>query len=45
MPITVARVDLSAQGARDRIVGREPMDKWKFPHLPELWAGDFAPGR
>ncbi|MFN6994626.1 MAG: HD-GYP domain-containing protein [Aquincola tertiaricarbonis] len=45
MPISVARIDLSQAGARERIVGRESPAQWNFPHLAELWAGDAAPAR
>lgn len=45
MPISVARIDLSQAGGRERIVGREPPGQWNFPHLAELWAGDAAPVR
>jgi HD-GYP domain-containing protein (c-di-GMP phosphodiesterase class II) len=37
MPIPVQMVDLSASGATDRIVGREPPESWGFSHLEELW--------
>ena len=37
MPIPVQLIDLAAQGASDRIVGREPPENWNFPHLEELW--------
>ena len=37
MPIPVQMVDLSAAGATDRIVGREPPENWGFTHLEELW--------
>ncbi|MFZ2652938.1 MAG: HD-GYP domain-containing protein [Burkholderiaceae bacterium] len=32
-------VDLAHANCSDRIVGREPNDKWKFRHIDELWAG------
>jgi putative nucleotidyltransferase with HDIG domain len=41
MPVSLQRVDLSG-GTSDRIAGREPPDKWNFPFLDELWAGDAA---
>ena len=37
MPIPVQMLDLSASGATDRIVGREPPENWGFSHLEELW--------
>lgn len=37
MPIPVQLIDLAAQGASDRIAGREPPENWNFPHLEELW--------
>jgi len=37
MPIPVQAVDLSAAGATDRILGREPAENWGFTHLEELW--------
>jgi putative nucleotidyltransferase with HDIG domain len=46
MPIPPQVLDLS-QGGVDRIVDREPLSRWNFPHLNELWAGDALakPGR
>ncbi len=41
MPVSLQRLDLSA-GTSDRIIGREPPDKWNFTFLDELWAGDAA---
>ncbi len=41
MPISLQRLDLSG-GTNDRIVGREPPDRWNFTFLNELWAGDAA---
>ena len=41
MPVSLQRLDLSG-GTSDRIVGREPPDRWNFTFLDELWAGDAA---
>ena len=41
MPVSLQRLDL-ANGTSDRIVGREPPDRWNFTFLDELWAGDAA---
>jgi putative nucleotidyltransferase with HDIG domain len=41
MPVSLQRLDLS-RGTSDRIVGREPPDRWNFTFLDELWAGDGA---
>ena len=41
MPVSLQRLDLSG-GTSDRIIGREPPDRWKFTYLDELWAGDAA---
>ena len=45
MPITLQRLDLSAPGCNDRILGREPVEPWGFTFLDELWAGVAAPRR
>jgi HD-GYP domain-containing protein (c-di-GMP phosphodiesterase class II) len=44
LPVKLQRLDLSS-GTSDRIVGREPPERWKFSFLDELWAGDLAPKR
>lgn len=44
MPISLQRLDLSS-GSSDRIVGREAPERWNFPFLNDLWAGDVAPKR
>jgi len=41
MPVSLQRLDL-AGGTNDRIIGREPPDRWNFTFLDELWAGDAA---
>ena len=44
MPVSLQRLDL-AGGTNDRIIGREPPDRWNFTFLDELWAGEAAPKR
>ena len=41
MPVSLQRLDLSG-GTNDRIIGREPPERWNFTFLDELWAGDAA---
>jgi HD-GYP domain-containing protein (c-di-GMP phosphodiesterase class II) len=41
MPVLLQRLDLSG-GTNDRIIGREPPDRWNFSFLDELWAGEAA---
>ena len=41
MPVSLQRLDL-AGGTNDRIIGREPPDRWNFTFLNELWAGEAA---
>ncbi len=38
MPVPTEMLDLSASGCHDRIVAREPNDRWKFSRLDELAA-------
>lgn len=40
LPIALRRVDLSAGGCNDRIVGREDPQRWGFKHLDELLFDD-----
>ncbi len=42
MRIVPQLVDLSRPGTKERIIGREDPDKWRFSDLNELWSG-FAP--
>lgn len=37
MPIPLQLLDLSAPHTTDRIVGREPLEDWNFPHIDQLW--------
>ncbi len=43
MPVSLLELDLAATGCQDKIVDREPVGKWNFPQLDELWAGEAAP--
>ncbi len=42
MPMPPERIDL-ARSARERIVAREAPEKWNFPFLDAMWAGEAAP--
>ncbi|MEJ6006903.1 HD-GYP domain-containing protein [Paucibacter sp. AS339] len=37
MPIPVQTLDLSANAAKDRVLGRESPQDWGFPHLEDIW--------
>jgi putative nucleotidyltransferase with HDIG domain len=37
MPIPLQLLDLSSPHTTDRIVGREPLEDWNFPHIDQLW--------
>jgi hypothetical protein len=39
MHIPPEAIDLAAPGCKERIVGREPNDRWQFKHLDTLWLG------
>lgn len=45
LPIPPLALNLAAPGCHDRIVGREPAERWNFPPMDELWAGDALPRR
>ena len=40
--VPVELVDLSAPGCKQKILGREDPEKWKFSDLDELWSGMAA---
>jgi len=44
MPVALQRLDLSS-GTSDRIIAREPPERWNFTFLNELWAGEAAARR
>ena len=39
MRIPPEMVDLSAQNCKEKIVGREDPEAWRFKDLNELWSG------
>jgi len=41
-PIEVERLDLSDSQVDDAIVGREERERWNFPSLESLWAGQLS---
>jgi putative nucleotidyltransferase with HDIG domain len=40
MPLRARELDLASPSCQDRIEAREAPEKWNFPYLKELWAGD-----
>lgn len=45
MPIPVRTIDLCAAGCTDRILAREPVEKWDVGFLEKLWAREAASRR
>ena len=37
LPFAPVMVDLADRQTQDRIVAREPREKWSFPYLDDLW--------
>jgi hypothetical protein len=37
LPFKYSLIDLSAPGVEERIEAREPLEKWNFPYLNDLW--------